>query len=363
MGDEITACFAQSYAAAREKFLAAAESAHLDVQSHVHPNRGRDGEVLALDVVRDGPADAASVLLISSGCHGVEGFCGSGIQVALLSDPGWHAMAREADVAVVYLHALNPHGFSWWRRTTLENVDLNRNFHDYTKPLPVNAAYAALHPLLVPAHWPPRWFDHLTLLARVLRRGRRAVQTAISAGQHSHPHGLFFGGHGPTWSNLTLRRVLREHGGHAGRLAWIDLHTGLGPNGVGERIHAGRDDADTVARARRWWGAELTSIDQGSSTSAPLTGTMFNAAYEECPQAEYTGVALEYGTVPMWRVLQALRADQWLEDHPEQWPTRGAQIKQQVRDAFYTDTDDWKHRVVAQAREAAQQALAGLVRN
>jgi hypothetical protein len=26
---------------------------------------------------------------------------------------------------------------------------------------------------------------------------------------------------------------------------------------------------------------------------------MFEAAYEECPQAEYTGIALEYGTLPM----------------------------------------------------------------
>ena len=25
---------------------------------------------------------------------------------------------------------------------------------------------------------------------------------------------------------------------------------------------------------------------------------MWLAAYEECPQAEYTGIALEYGTVP-----------------------------------------------------------------
>ena len=29
---------------------------------------------------------------------------------------------------------------------------------------------------------------------------------------------------------------------------------------------------------------------------------MFAAAYEECPQAEYTGIALEYGTLPQtWR--------------------------------------------------------------
>ena len=45
--------------------------------------------------------------------------------------------------------------------------------------------------------------------------------------------------------------------------------------------------------------------------------------------------------------------------------TRGPQIKRQIRDAFYTDTLAWKQRVVAQAVEAARQAVAGLasVRN
>jgi hypothetical protein len=54
-------------------------------------------------------------------------------------------------------------------------------------------------------------------------------------------------------------------------VAWIDLHTGLGPSGVGERIYAGHDDA-AMARARRWWGDQVTSIYDGSSTSALLTG-------------------------------------------------------------------------------------------
>lgn len=360
MGDELSACFAQTYAAAREKFLAAAESAHLDVHSHVHPLRGRDGETLALDVVRDGPADAARVLLVSSGCHGVEGFCGSGIQVAMLRDTGWREKARAAGVAVVYLHALNPYGFSWWRRTTHENIDLNRNFQDFHQPLPRNPAYDEIAHLLVPAAWPPRWRDQGALLRFALRRGVRALQTAVSAGQYEHPQGLFYGGQAPSWSQVALRHALQEHGRRAGRLAWIDLHTGLGPSGVGERIYAGPPDRAAAARARAWWGDKITSIHDGSSSSAPLTGTMWLAALQECPQAEYTGIALEYGTQPLLKTLHALRAEQWLENHPEHRATHGPRIKQQLRDAFYTDTPAWRQRVVAQAMDAAHQALAGL---
>ncbi|HEY1392776.1 MAG TPA: DUF2817 domain-containing protein, partial [Methylibium sp.] len=172
--------------------------------------------------------------------------------------------------------------------------------------------------------------------------------------------GLFYGGINPTWSNLALRHVLREQGAGVKHLGWIDLHTGLGPSGHGERIFACRDDAAALRRARAWWGPEVTSIYDGSSTSAPLTGLMWCAVYEEMPEAEYTGIALEYGTLPIMDVMEALRADQWLENHPEAAPEQAELIKRQIRDAFYTDDDAWKHKVVEQAHVAAHQALRGL---
>lgn len=357
---EWVAGFSQTYAEARGKFVAAAEAAGLDVQVHAHPMLGRDGEQLSMDVVRDGPADAQGVLIVSSACHGVEGFCGSGVQVALLRDPAFRAAAQAAGVAVLHIHGLNPYGFSWWRRTTHENVDLNRNFHDFSRPLPRNTGYDEIAHLLVPATWPPDAENQTAIMRFIGERGMGAWQTAITAGQHDHPEGLFYGGHNPTWSQVTVRQVLRDHARRCQRLGWIDLHTGLGPSGLGERIFACRDDAAALARVRAWWGRQVTSIYDGSSTSALLTGMMWMAVYEECPQAEYTGIALEYGTVPITEVLDALRGDQWLENHPEVGEPQRSQIKRRIRDAFYTDTDAWKLRIVEQGHEAALQGVAGL---
>jgi hypothetical protein len=99
-----------------------------------------------MDVALDGPADADKLLIVSSACHGVEGYCGSGVQVFALHDAEWRPRRATQGVAVLYIHALNPYGFSHIRRTTHENVDLNRNFHDFSQPLPVNEAYRELHP-------------------------------------------------------------------------------------------------------------------------------------------------------------------------------------------------------------------------
>lgn len=360
----VVEAFSASYAQARGKFLAAAASAGLPVTSHVHPRTGRDGEALAMDVVLDGAPDADKLLIVSSACHGVEGYCGSGVQVYALHDQEWRAKARAQGVAVLYLHALNPFGFSHVRRTTHENVDLNRNFQDFSKPLPVNEAYRTVHPLLLPERWPPDADNAAAIAAFIEKNGAGAFQAAVSRGQHEFPEGLFFGGTEPTWSNRTVRQVLRDSAQMARKIAWIDLHTGLGPSGVGERIFACKDDQAALARARQWWGGNgatpVTSIYDGSSTSAFLTGLMWMSVYQECPQAEYTGLAMEYGTLPFPEVTQALRAEHWLNIHPEASPALARQIKQQMMDAFYIDTDVWKDRIISQARQALLQAVDGL---
>ncbi len=362
---QVVDAFSSSYRQAREKFLNAAANAGLTVTSYPHPLPGRDGEALALDVVRDGAADADKLLIVSSACHGVEGYCGSGVQVFALHDEAFRAQCAAAGVALLYLHAINPYGFSHTRRVTHENVDLNRNFQDFSQTLPVNEAYRKLHPLLLPDKWPPGALNAAALAWYVAGHGMRAFQTAMTSGQYEFADGLFYGGSAPTWSNLALRRALREHAAGVRQLAWIDLHTGLGPCGHGERGFAGKSgDHAALARARAWWGrgaTPVTSLDDGSSVSAPLRGLMWFAPYDECPQSEITAIAIEFGTQPALKVVQALRAEQWLNLHPQTGAIQAAQAKKALRDAFYVDTADWKEKVVSQAREAMLQAFTGRV--
>ena len=353
--------FASSYQQARAKFLAAAAARGAILETHVLPGmRGAEGEELALDVGRIGPATATSLLVLTSATHGVEGFCGSGAQVALLHDDGVVEAIEDCGAAVLFVHALNPYGFSHLRRVNEDNVDLNRNFRDFGAPAPVNPGYGELHELLLPASWPPPAASEARLGAWIASRGEKAMQAAMTAGQYTHPEGLFFGGAQPTWSNRTLRDVLCRHAGAARRIGWIDVHTGLGPSGHGEKIFAARDDATALARARAWWGPEVTSFYDGSSTSATLTGVMFNAFHDECPDAEFTGIALEFGTVPLPEVLMALRAEAWLHGHPDAPGRSASAIRRRMRDTFYVDTDAWKEQVGRQARDAMLRALEGL---
>jgi hypothetical protein len=186
------------------------------------------------------------------------------------------------------------------------------------------------------------------------------MQAAITSGQCEFPDGLFYGGRAPSWSNATLRDALGRYGAHRARIGWIDFHTGLGAWGHGEKIFSGPEDASMIARAKAWYGNDVVSFYDGSSTSAALTGVAFHAALDACPSAEYTGIALEYGTRPLAEVLQALRADQWLANHPDAGEPLRSAIRSQMRHAFHDDREAWQALAYGQARVAVLQALRGL---
>jgi predicted deacylase len=354
--------FPSDYAQARERFLAAARDRGARLEHHVHPReRGARGEALAADVAVLGPAEATGVVLLHSGTHGVEGYCGSGIQHALLRSRAPLDDALGAGLRVVLLHAINPWGFSWARRVTEDNVDLNRNFRDFSQqPAPPDPDYEEVHPLLLPDTYPWPDANRAGIAELVARRGMAHWQYAVTHGQRTRPDGLFHAGNAPTWSNATMREVLARHVRGAARLYWIDVHTGLGPSGHGEMIYAGRDVAADVARTRDCWGASVTSVFEGSSTSAKVEGQIGNAAYDACPGTAFAGIGLEFGTLPLDRMIDALRLDHWVASRA---PTDAA-LRTLARDrmlgAFFVDTPEWKAAVRAQGIDAFSRAVEAL---
>ncbi|MCJ0762556.1 M14 family metallopeptidase [Variovorax terrae] len=353
--------FAGTYAQARQKFLAAAQQRAARVESFLLESKlGAYGETLTTDIALLGPSQAEKLLIVSSGTHGPEGFCGSGCQVALLQDDELLGRLTKAGVSLLLIHAVNPYGFSHLRRTNEDNIDLNRNFMRFDAPLPANAAYADVEPFVLPPAWPPAAESEQAMAAYVARHGMDALRDAVSSGQYTVPDGIFYGGRTPSWSNRTIRAILRSHAAAAMAIGWIDIHTGLGPYGHGEKIYAGGNNAQDLARARAWWGADVFAPFEGLSASADVQGALVLSVYEECPQAKTGLMGLEFGTLPHQSVMNALRADHWLHRNPQAPVEQQLKIRQDLRDAFYCDNDEWKGMVLGQARSIMLQTLQGL---
>lgn len=355
----VLACFSADYGEAREKFLDACAARSLTVDSRLNPNaKGVRGEDLYADITLIGSPDAPKVLLLLSGTHGVEGYCGSGAQIALLRE-GFFA-DLPSDLCVIMVHAMNPYGFSHNRRVTEENVDLNRNFVDFASDDLPGADYARVHDYILPTDWdgPGREEADKGLLGFIENHGMPAFQAAITSGQHQFPDGVFYGGQAPTWSNEMLHGVMADYLAGKQVVAAIDFHTGLGPHGVGELIGIGSESQK--ARAARWYGDQVTDAEAGTSSSAPLTGMLAHGMAQALPKTELTFVTLEYGTYDVLTVLTALRGDNWLYQRGDVTTSLGTDIKREIRKAFYPDTDEWKSAVWDRAREVVDMALKGL---
>src|SRR5262249_1020436 len=119
--------FSPDYATARERVRSAADRLGWGRQSFPIGVLSPKGEELTIDVLESSRGNTDRLLLVSSGLHGVEGFFGSAIQLALLER--WQRESRlPPNVRVLFLHGLNPYGFAWSRRVDSENIDPNRNF-------------------------------------------------------------------------------------------------------------------------------------------------------------------------------------------------------------------------------------------
>lgn len=356
-----TSYFPRSYAESRERFQADAARLGARVASYPIEALGSEGEALATDIALIGQPDAERLLIMTSATHGVEGFCGAGCQFSLMDDAAMLQRARQAGVALLLVHAVNPYGYSWIARTDEGNVDLNRNAQPFDgTPLPANPGYGALHSLLLPEQWPPSEDNQRDLARYVAEHGHAAFAQAVSRGQYTHPDGLFYGGAAPAASLVNLRTILQTHASPYAHIGWIDVHTGLGPRGHGEKIYAGRRDEAEVARARQWWGLDIAVPFQGTSASVDITGHLAGLIYQACPQSSPTLMALEYGTVPFDDIVLALRGSNWLRANPDAPAALRRDIRNATQDAFYCHAYDWHGMVLGQSRVAVLQALCGL---
>ena len=353
--------FSPDFAQARDHFRAAAAAAAAHLYIHPYPVSGPSGEELSTDVAWIGPSDAKNVFVTVSGTHGIEGFCGSGAQIDWL-DRG-EAKRLPPDTAAMLVHALNPFGFAWLRRVTHENVDLNRNWIDFSRPLPQRKEYDEIAATLCPSEWTEqsRAGTLASLRTYIGQHGFPAFVEAVTGGQYDHPTGLFFGGKAPTAARLTWETILSERLANTERVSIIDYHSGLGPLGYGELMVTAPRGSSAFERARRSYGAALTSVGAHDSASAVIGGDWLSAAGTLLPHATVTAIALEFGTQEPMQVLEALRADNWLHAHGGPEISLLNPIKEQIRNAFYVDNDTWRGMVLGQSLAACRQAIAGLV--
>ena len=345
----ITQNFSENYEESRKKFMTAF-SPYGQIKSVKHESKGPNGEDLFIDFGIAGDPDAKGALVLVSGTHGPELFCGSGIQTSFLET----GLIKDfLDLKIIIVHALNPYGGAWCRRTDHENIDVNRNFVSFETEIPCHPGYNEIRDIIVPKKWDTNEVQN-KLAAYEKEKGKLNLLAAMITGQGHDPDGLFFRGKDKCWSRKTLEIVLPELLEKQEVVSLVDFHTGLGPYGEPYMVHGYHVDTDEFNIFKKAYDGEIRStqdpddidMDMPASPEGPL---VIGMDYVLPNKKTYAAVA-EYGTVPPDQVFIALMEDNWAHAYNNLSDGLDSPIKKKMREVFYPLKDDWKIKVWEKAQ-------------
>ncbi len=353
------AFFSPDYCTARQRFRRAVDGRCMLREELPVGDTGPQGEELTIDTALMGSERPARVIVVSGGLHGVEGFLGSAVQLALLEGPlkDW---TPPAGTAVVLLHGLDPYGFAWIRRTDRDNIDLNRNFllpgESYTG---CPEMYRTLDFFLNPPCPPSRWQPFLPrALWTIARHGMANLKQAVAGGQYEYPRGLFFGGRGPSTTQRMLAQHLPRWLAGAEQVMHLDIHSGLGKWGTYKLLIERSQGMSRLKWLIDTFGADAVERqDHAEATAYPARGLLDPWCAALMPGCHYDFFTAEFGTYSPVTVTAALRA----ENQAHHWgdPTDPAThwAKQRLLEAFVPASPQWRTATVRQGVEIVTRAM------
>lgn len=367
------------YAAARARFMALAKDAGARIDSVVHPSaRGPAGEALAVDIAWIGPERPKTAFLAVSSMHGLEGPAGSAVQAAWLA--GGAAERLPDGAAVCLVHGLNPWGFAYRARGTENNVDLNRNFIDFTGALPVNPYYARIRDAI---RLPSLGLEDIPKLIAlyeglVKAMGPARLSIAVNSGQYEDPEGLAFGGSGIEFGHQTLLDRMIPALKSVRRLTFIDWHTGVGAYGEVAFLPCGKRGTAAYQICAQMWGAarieqwrrsqaeEAIEADEaliGESTDK--SGQLRHWLQRVLPDTEVAGAVIEFGTEKpqdMDKLVLCTLYDRYLRfvDRGARTSAKHAWALDIHSKLFVPDDPDWRALAVREGPVLMDQAIAVL---
>lgn len=253
------------------------------------------------------------LFIMDCGLHGIEGFAGSAVQRMYMKE-----LLPKADLdstGMLFLHAINPHGFKHRRKVTEENIDLNRNF-DIDRSLfsTKNEGYAILNDsLLNPSGKlnicsPRNLFFPVRVVYHLLKSSMSVFRQAVMQGQYEFERGIIYGGRDFSPQKADIERLLLKTMKDYPRIFVLDLHTGYGERG---KMHFFpnpiKNKKNLTATMEVFKGYH---IDMGSEGDFYVTTGDFTDYIEKLatPRRTCIRMPVEYGTMDSQTILGSIKS-------------------------------------------------------
>jgi hypothetical protein len=365
--------FSKSYAEAAGRFAIACQELTSAGHNVSHQRlklgmKGPVGEDLAIDIAVIGSLSSGKALMSSSGVHGVEGYPGSAIQLSIM-DKLAKAPPFE-DHAVIFIHAVNPHGMAWWRRFNENNVDLNRNFlrldEQYSGvPEGYDKVKNFINPKTVPKKNEPTF--NIRALMLILRHGFNNIKQAVAEGQYQDPTAIQYGGskleRGPTM----LIEWLSDNLTSTNKLFAIDHHTGLGPSGHDTLLlplELRFDDRDKFEKLKNLFPGHIELLDAKSGVGYEIKGDIHQGLVNRFPNISWTYLTQEFGTFSPVKVIRANRDEnRWTQwgGHMNENEAKNHWTRYELLRIFNPKDEIWQEKVISRGNIVFDSATQHLL--
>lgn len=353
------AAFSPDYATARRRFRAAAAALGWSLEALPLDGVGPDGTPLTLEAAVSSGGDSTRTLVLSCGLHGVEGYFGSAVQLALLQH--WSAMGPPP-VRCLFLHALNPFGMAWLRRVDPANVDRNRNFAlagETYRGAP--ELYRQLDPFLNPRRAPTRVdVSYARAFWLISRHGMAALRQAVAGGQYDFPQGLFYGGSAPSPLQPLLAERLPGWLRGSQEVLHLDLHCGLGAWGCPQLLLESPPSPWQRHWLLRQYGPGSFTTAGGSAIAYDTRGSFGRWCLARQLAPRYLFACAEFGTYGPLRILAGLRAENQAHHWAHPTSAAGARAKRRLQELFAPAAPAWRTAVIRRGMELVERGLRGL---
>lgn len=324
-----------------------------------------DGKNYEINYFFIGNKNIKNLIVIQSGTHGIEGHTGSGVQNFILD---YLQLKKTSKVNFLFIHGINPYGFTNNRRVNYKNVDLNRNFVIETADFKSeNPGYSQINDFLNPSEVLEVGFFTkagfiFSAVKLILKHSKDTLKRAILKGQYNHPKGLYYGGKDYEPEFYLVNKIWDKFTPEHDKILLIDIHTGYGEK---NKLHllansSKSGDSEELKTIFNPYPIDFGDDKEFYQVKGDLT-TYFHKKYSA--NKKVFALAFEYGTLDSQKLygsmdsLYRMVSENKGFNNGYKTDSDKTSIEKLFSDMFYPKDFTWRDSVIAQTKTTLDKAL------
>jgi hypothetical protein len=329
----------------------------------------KDFADLSIDWYWAEPLQKDTLVIVSTGEHGIEGYVGSALLKIFMDE--FAPRIDSHGTGLLLVHAINPWGMKYGRKVNENGVDLNRNFsYDADFDPANNPHFLKLRSLVAPAY-PVRPFAIETalfagrILHALLCEGIASVTYAAALGQYAAPQAMFYGGAHYEEQSLVMIDLFHRALAEYQSVILLDMHSGYGPRYMMSITVAPAEPLNSAELAAKFHYPLVLRGDHKEfyATRGDMTDYLYQLRNDKYPEKHIFACAFEFGTygeslLQRIRTLRTMIFESQLFWHGARDGRTERKIRHEFSELYFPQEMKWREGAIADGRRAFEGILS-----